>query len=255
MRTDLFASPDAYRSASQIARVVTEQWAAQCMFCPNCGCNRISQFSANRPVADFFCAECGAQYELKSKRSPFGRTLANGAYAKKLERLGSDSSPNLLLLHYDLGSRRVVSVTAIPKRFFTRSIVEARKPLSSHAKRAGWIGSNILLHLVPNIGRISVIANGVAVNREEILDRWKRTAFIDGTPPSARGWLVDVLACVEKIDSDVFELGDVYRFERHLQSLYPSNRNIRPKIRQQLQILRENNILEFLGKGKYRKLL
>jgi type II restriction enzyme len=234
--------------------IVTEQWAADCMFCPSCGCVRLSQFAANAPVADFFCASCGEQYELKSRKSPFGRTLANGAYAKKLERLKSDSSPNLLLLQYDPRLRRVVNLTAVPKRFFTHSIIEKRKPLSAHARRAGWIGSNIHLHLVPSIGRIHVIVNGVALNRDEILERWKRTAFIEDAAPSARGWIVDVLACVEKIEKDVFDLSDVYSFEGQLQSLYPSNRNIRPKIRQQLQVLRENNILEFLGKGKYRKL-
>ncbi len=253
--TDLLAATDTYRSASQIARIVTEQWAAECMFCPNCGCARLSRFAANTPLADFFCASCGEHYELKSRKSPFGRTLANGAYAKKLERLRSDSSPNLLLLQYDLRLRQVVNLTAVPKRFFTHSIIEKRRPLSAHARRAGWIGSNIHLHLVPSIGRIRVIANGVVMNKDEILHRWKRTAFIEDAAPSARGWVVDVLACIEKIDTEVFELGDLYRFEDHLQSLYPSNRNVRPKIRQQLQVLRENGLLEFLGNGKYRKLL
>lgn len=253
--TDLLAATDAYRSASQIARIATEQWAAECMFCPGCGCAPLSRFAANRPVADFFCASCGEQYELKSSKSPFGRTLANGAYAKKLERLESDSSPNLLLLQYDPLLRLVVNLTAVPKRFFTHSIIEKRRPLSAHARRAGWVGSNIHLHLVPSIGRIQVIANGVVVNRDEILDRWSRTAFIEDAAPSARGWVVDVLACVEKIDTEVFGLGDLYSFEDHLQSLYPSNRNVRPKIRQQLQVLRENGLLEFLGRGRYRKLL
>jgi type II restriction enzyme len=34
--------------------------------------------------------------------------------------------------------------------------------------------------------------------------------------------------------------------------LHPLNRNIRPKIRQQLQVMRDHGVLEFLGQGRYR---
>jgi hypothetical protein len=51
-----------------------------------------------------------------------------------------------------------------------------------------------------------------------------------------------------------FSLDDVYAFEAHLSSLYPMNQNVRPKIRQQLQLLRDQGILEFQGQGRYRLL-
>lgn len=41
------------------------------------------------------------------------------------------------------------------------------------------------------------------------------------------------------------------RFEARLESLHPENRNVQAKIRQQLQVLRDNNILEFAGRGYY----
>ena len=34
---------------------------------------------------------------------------------------------------------------------------------------------------------------------------------------------------------------------------YPRNQNVRPKLRQQLQILRDLGLVEFLGKGFYRR--
>jgi type II restriction enzyme len=37
-----------------------------------------------------------------------------------------------------------------------------------------------------------------------------------------------------------------------LAKLHPANRNIRPKIRQQLQVLRDMGLVEFLGGGEYR---
>ena len=39
-----------------------------------------------------------------------------------------------------------------------------------------------------------------------------------------------------------------------LQARHPQNNNIRPKIRQQLQVLRDKGVIEFLGRGLYRKI-
>ena len=60
------------------------------------------------------------------------------------------------------------------------------------------------------------------------------------------------MKCVEQIGRPDFDLDDVYRFERHLSGIYPDNRNVKPKIRQQLQVLRDQGYLEFLGNGHYR---
>jgi type II restriction enzyme len=49
-----------------------------------------------------------------------------------------------------------------------------------------------------------------------------------------------------------FTLEDVYAFEPRLRAAYPNNNNIRPKIRQQLQVLRDNGYLEFRDRGLYR---
>jgi Dam-replacing HTH domain len=47
-------------------------------------------------------------------------------------------------------------------------------------------------------------------------------------------------------------LDEVYAFERHLGELYPGNQNVRPKIRQQLQFLRDRGFIEFVSRGNYR---
>jgi type II restriction enzyme len=60
------------------------------------------------------------------------------------------------------------------------------------------------------------------------------------------------MKAVEAIGRPEFELDDVYRFEQRLGALYPGNNNVRPKIRQQLQVLRDHGYLEFLGRGRYR---
>ena len=51
-----------------------------------------------------------------------------------------------------------------------------------------------------------------------------------------------------------FSLGEVYAHAEALARLHPQNKNVEPKIRQQLQILRDMGFLEFLGRGRYRAL-
>ena len=63
---------------------------------------------------------------------------------------------------------------------------------------------------------------------------------------------MDVLYCVEKLEKEDFSLQDVYGYTDYLQKRHQDNHNVQPKIRQQLQVLRDKGYLEFLGGGKYR---
>ena len=67
--------------------------------------------------------------------------------------------------------------------------------------------------------------------------------------------MTDVLGCVRAIGKVEFTLDDIYAFERRLAALHKNNRNVRAKIRQQLQVLRDRGVLEFLGRGRYLVLL
>jgi type II restriction enzyme len=56
------------------------------------------------------------------------------------------------------------------------------------------------------------------------------------------------------LDDREFALADIYAFETRLSALHSGNRNVRPKIRQQLQVLRNLGMLAFQGRGRYRLL-
>lgn len=58
---------------------------------------------------------------------------------------------------------------------------------------------------------------------------------------------------LEAIGRPEFTLDDVYAHEAALAAIYPGNNNVRPKIRQQLQVLRDRGWLEFNGRGSYRR--
>jgi type II restriction enzyme len=143
-------------------------------------------------------------------------------------------------------------VCVVPKHFFVPDIIERRKPLAATARRAGWVGSNILLGLVPDAGRIFIVRDGIALEKEAVLASWRRTLFLRETGLEARGWLIEVMKCAELIGRSEFEIDDIYAFEGRLAALYPNNRNVKPKIRQQLQVLRDSGFLEFTGRGRYR---
>ena len=242
-----------YLGQSQKIRVLTEHWVDNQVYCPNCGNLEINKYENNRPVADFFCSNCNEDYELKSKKEAVGTKVVDGAYHTMIERLQDNHNPNLFLLNYDLKNFEVLNFLVIPKHFFVPEIIEKRKPLSPTAIRAGWIGCNIILRNIPETGKIFFVKNKVIKQKEKVLNEWKKTLFLRSAKDlNAKGWLIDVMICVEKLGRKEFSLEDVYGFENLLSTKHPDNHHIKPKIRQQLQFLRDKGYLEFIERGHYR---
>lgn len=242
-----------YKSASQKARVVTEEWVGRTIFCPNCGQENISKYPNNQPVADFYCSNCREEYELKSKQGAIATKIVDGAYRTMLERLTSSNNPNFFFLNYNLLNFEVTNFLVIPKHFFIPEIIEKRKALSENAVRAGWIGCNILLSQIPQTGKIFFIRNKQIESKEKVISTWKKTLFLrEEKEISTKGWLLDVMRVVENLGRQEFTLDDIYAFEKELSRLHPDNMHIKDKIRQQLQILRDKGYLDFVERGVYR---
>lgn len=68
------------------------------------------------------------------------------------------------------------------------------------------------------------------------------------------GWKLEVFNCLDSIENRTFSLEEAYAFEDVLSDKYPNNHNIKDKIRQQLQYLRDLGLIEFKVRGVYRKL-
>ena len=252
MKLGFEKSQSPYSSGSQNARTWTEAWVRAWAYCPHCGNARMSSFPNNSPLADFFCGSCSEEFELKSQKGKFGAKVLDGEFNTKCQRLAANNNPNLLLMNYDLKSLAVVNLFIVPKHFFVRDIIEERPPLAPTAKRAGWVGSKILLGQVPESGKIHIVQNGIVRAKELVLTEWQRTLFLRDESLEARGWLLDVMKCVESLGKREFTLDEVYAFERHLGELYPGNQNVKPKIRQQLQYLRDRGFIDFVSRGSYR---
>ncbi len=245
-----------YKSGSQVARVLTEDWMARNMFCPLCGALVLGHYGPNRPVADFFCENCRADFELKSKeskRAEIGNKVMDGAYGTMIERITSFSNPHLFVMTY--ADWAVNNLLLIPSNFFVPAIIEKRKPLAPTARRAGWVGCNISIGDVPESGRIFIIRKGRQEDRHRVIDLCQRALSLASNKLESRGWLLDVLKCVERVSGEEFCLGDVYAFADELQHLHPENNFVRAKIRQQLQVLRDKGFIQFVERGRYRKII
>ncbi|MBU0977304.1 MAG: hypothetical protein KKD18_02715 [Nanoarchaeota archaeon] len=133
-----------YKSNAQIARILTEGWMSNNMFCPNCLNLKITPFPNNNPVADFFCPRCKEQFQLKSQKTDFGKKINDGAYKVMIESITNNLRPNFFLTQYKI-DYLIKNLFLIPSFFFTIDLIEKRKSLSESAERAGWTGCNILI--------------------------------------------------------------------------------------------------------------
>lgn len=244
---------DNYNNPAQIIRVLTESWVRENIYCPHCGNSEILHFPNNSAVADFYCPVCKNEYELKSKRGSIGHKITDGAYDTFIQRITSNNNPDFLILTYNADDLYVKNLWIIPKYFFAPQIVEKRRPLSSTARRAGWIGCNILFDKIPIQGQISMIQNCIPRKKISVITQVQRSALLNTDDIKARGWLLDVLTCVNNIPNQMFSLKEIYNFENAFSINHPQNHRIRPKIRQQLQVLRDKGFLKFLGHGIYCK--
>lgn len=241
-----------YSSNSQKARVISESWTASEVFCPACG-SSLKRSQNNSKVLDFQCGKCAEEYELKGKAGKFSGKVPDGAFNSMMSRIAAPNSPHFFFLGYEPASYRVKDFFVVPSYFFQPVVIEKRKPLSPTARRAGWIGCNILLNQIPDAGKIYYVRDGGETSESAVRKAWRKTAFLsDMKSLASRGWALDVLACVEKIAQKEFTLEEVYRFEDELSQRHPDNNFVRDKIRQQLQVLRDKGYLEFVSRGKYR---
>lgn len=241
-----------YKSASQRARISSESWGARNLYCLCCDSSRLAPLPGNTPAFDYRCPQCDTGFQLKSSAKPFGRRLLDGAYSKMRAAILHEGTPHFLLMSYALDSLRIQNLLCIPDFALTESVLEKRKPLAATARRAGWVGCNILLDRIPADARISIVKENHAVAPEEVRRAYRRLQPLASLKLEKRGWTLDVLNVVRSLNKSEFHLAEVYAFDQRLLELHPKNSHIRDKIRQQLQVLRDLGLLTFLGDGSYR---
>ncbi|HET8923442.1 MAG TPA: DpnI domain-containing protein [Candidatus Acidoferrum sp.] len=243
---------DRYKSASQRARVGTESWGASNFFCPACDSPHLDSAPQGTAAVDYFCPSCESPFQLKSQSKPIGSRIVDAAYSEMKRAILKDRTPNLYVLYYDLTRWAVQTVILIPHFAFALSAVERRKPLAATARRAGWVGCNIVLDKIPVHARIPVIEEGNIRPKQSVREAYQRLRPLEKLQVEKRGWTLDVLQVVQSLNKKEFLLSDVYAHADALARLHPQNAHVRDKIRQQLQVLRDLGLVDFLGGGSYR---
>lgn len=244
---------DDYQSQSQKARRITEPWGADNLYCCACPTNGLHPEKTNAQVSDFLCSGCVERYQLKSQSKKIGGRILGSNYQKLVDAVLGNRSPSFFLLHYQTPEWMVRNLLVIPRFAISPSVIIKRKPLSATARRKNWTGYVLDVGMIPESAKIPLIIEGAEVPRRVVREQFARIAKIQALKPEQRGWTLDVLRCVESLPSEVFTNEQVYAFETELAKLYPDNRHIRDKIRQQLQVLRARGLLRQSKRGVWQR--
>jgi type II restriction enzyme len=250
LRCDISSAPG-YKSPAQISRVLSESWFRENGYCMACESDRLWQTPTNTKAADFTCRVCNERYELKTFCSKPPKALVDGAYGALMSLIESGSAPTLMLLERT-EEWWITGLTAVHHMFLTPSVIQKRNPLSHTARRAGWVGCNIRLDRMAPDAQIPVISGGVPVDPKAVRTRFHYFDRLKAIPLKGRDWTALTLRLVRALGRSEFSLSEIYSKEWEFSLAYPGNKNIRAKIRQQLQVLRDLGYLEFLGQAMYR---
>lgn len=185
------------------------------------------------------------------KTDTFHRIIPNGSYHTIIDRITSLNNPHLFVMSYY--NLCVNNLILIPNFFFVPNVIIKRTPLGENARRAGWEGSNIDIRLIPSSAKIPIIRNSEVMPQPKVMAQFNYLKTLQTKSMSARGWMIDTMKCIDKIPNDVFQLSDIYQFENELRTKYPNNNFIKDKLRQQLQLLRDKGLIEFVSRGIYKK--
>src|SRR5205085_10152416 len=93
---------------------------------------------------------------------------------------------------------------------------------------------------------------GDFLSPKSVRDAYLRVRPLAKLSSERRSWTLDMLNAIHSLKKKQFSVLDAYSLEPELSKLHPANQHVRPKIRQQLQVLRDLGLLEFLGDGHYR---
>jgi type II restriction enzyme len=118
-------------------------------------------------------------------------------------------------------------VIVVPHFAFSLSAVECRKPLSPNARRAGWIGCNIVLANLPADAKIPIVKDGVVQSVGQVRLQYAKLRPLEKLSVETRGWTLDVLNAARSLHKTQFSLTEAYSRELDLARLHPQNRHIR----------------------------
>ena len=107
------------------------------------------KLTANVPVIDHACSDCGATFQVKAKNGKMlkkdgSANIVGAEYKTTLSSLdrGKDGW-SMILISYCRESNIIREVCYVPSSNINKDNIIPRNPLGPTARRAGWQGCNI----------------------------------------------------------------------------------------------------------------
>jgi type II restriction enzyme len=241
---------DKYANKRHLGKLLSESWVEHNLYCPNCLEPKLKPEPPNTELTDFRCVNgsCGQTFQLKAHKGKIGSTWRDSAYNPWIVSFEQGTTPNVALMQYNISSLSVVNLEVIPP-FFIRPSCIRKWELST---RPNYWMCTLLLDSVGPDARVKIVTNGIEEAQQSVHERYRSFAWMRQLPYEKRGWTADVLRCVRELGKKRFTLKEIYAtYEKELEKLHPENKNVQPKIRQQLQVLRKQGKIRFLERGRY----
>jgi type II restriction enzyme len=227
------------------ARGVVETWGEHNLYCPNCASPKLAQPASDTSDDDLACPDCRLAFQLKGQKTRLGATIADGSYETMLHTVSSDNVPGYYFMHYDVATWTVRDVLLVPGFAIPPSAVEKKK---------GSKSCSLVLNRIPLDARIPIVTTikasrvgdteCIMISRmEEVRAKFRRVKPLADIPAKQRALALDILSVIRRLKKTDFTSADLQPFERELKKLHPGNRQMRDKIRQQLQVLRDMGFL------------
>lgn len=125
--------------------------------CPRCNRARhLTPLPANFQRADLICKFCGFLAQVKATTmsgTDIPKLVLGAAWGPQHDQIIAGIYQPLFVVGFSAAGK-LVRIDYVPAHILsaTPRVFEPRKPLSSTAKRAGWVGFNYNLAAVPEIG-------------------------------------------------------------------------------------------------------
>jgi phosphatidylserine/phosphatidylglycerophosphate/cardiolipin synthase-like enzyme len=126
-------------------------------------------------------------------------------------------------------------------------------------KEVGTVTSNSILGIQKLLDALPKIEKPIFKKKERIKIEYDFSDKLDSNDKiiiqkKLSGWKKEIFNILDNNFDEIFELKDLYIFEKTLFKKFPKNNEIKPKIRQILQQLRDLGLIEFIDSGFYRRL-
>ena len=141
-----------WKNKFKIIGEAVENYIVYNLPCPVCNENKLEKYKQNEKSRDASCKNCKCQLQIKaSKMTNVNKKitilkLLGASYTTTLASIKNNNVHFVIVYYYvDIYNYYHVSnIYFVNSKDINENCIEMRKPLSATAKRAGWVGCNLV---------------------------------------------------------------------------------------------------------------